>query len=314
MILLFILAVAVFTETTCLSTDAGQPNSIDTHVSFKNDRDLNRVIAAIFSEEFGYTLIGEKPVSLDESFLCLRGDEALKEKVGNFLELAFKNSPNFIVQTPVRNKRFSFCLIHKLALKRVINETEELKEFVRDRFLTVDRLFYHIQNTEESIFKIFKHKDFLLGLILGYGRANSEYYCRRNTIGEYLKKPPFFQLFPMVFNPNIYLYTPISIYFPDDYPRSSRKPTPKKEFGSLEAEWAWIRKMEWNLDKLCGPTPPYHSHYAHLPFYICRHGGDSEQIRDKYIKARSRLANLFYKRIPTEVVLEEASKKSRHNA
>lgn len=83
---------------------------------------------------------------------------------------------------------------------------------------------------------------------------------------------------------------------------------PKEEFGSLEAEWKWIKKIEWKLDGCRNPLPPYKLDYPLLPFYICRHGGDSEQVRKKYIKARGRLANLFYQRSPTDVVMKEASK------
>ena len=85
---------------------------------------------------------------------------------------------------------------------------------------------------------------------------------------------------------------------------------PERKFDSLEAEWEWIKKVKWDLFPLRKPEPP---DYIPLPFYICRHGGDSERVRSKYIQARERLANLFYKHSFTEVIANEAAKPEPFN-
>jgi hypothetical protein len=158
------------------------------------------------------------------------------------------------------------------------------------------------------VFEAFEFNDFLLGLVLGYGRSNSEYYCRRNALAEYLKTPLFFDVLPRIPHPRTCHMASIAFYFLDDYKRYTKAPTTKEGFSSLGAEWEWIKRVEWSLDNCQKPMPPYRLDYPRLPFYICRHGGDSEQLRERYIKARNRLANLFYNRSSTEAVLREASR------
>jgi hypothetical protein len=54
------------------------------------------------------------------------------------------------------------------------------------------------------------------------------------------------------------------------------------------------------------PAPPY---FVSLPFYVCRHGGDSELTREKYKKASSELAELFCNRSFQEGVTEMARRR-----
>ena len=287
----------------------GAQTHIGSPLSFCND-EIERNIGRLFKMELGYTLIGKKPVSIEEGRAFLEHDfSQQEEKIREFLIEAFKNSQSFILQLPADPKKcLPLTLIHKSALTKVINENEELNDFVTKKFVTIDKLFNHLQNSHEGIPKTFENNDFLLGLILGYGRSNPEYYCRRNELEAYLKTLFFFEMIPQNPNPRTCCLSPVVFYFLDDYERCKRVPVPKEKFGSLEAEWKWIKKIEWKLGCCRNPLPPYKMDYPLLPFYICRHGGDSEQVRKKYIKARDHLANLFYHRSPTDVVMKEALK------
>lgn len=68
------------------------------------------------------------------------------------------------------------------------------------------------------------------------------------------------------------------------------KPKPSSGFVSLEEEWLWLQNIRWELESEREAVPPY---FVALPLYLCRHGGDSEQIRKKYIRARATVAQLL---------------------
>jgi hypothetical protein len=294
--LIFIVAAHAFTSSSKLLAN----------VSYANDPQLERAIASIFTDELGYTLIGEKAVSIQEGDTDYLHDHPdVKERLFAFLTKAFKDSHRFIFKASMKDgKHLSIEFFNKIALKRVISEHLELQKFVRKKFITTDGFFSHLQHTKESVFKTFARDDFLLGLVFGYGRDNSDYYCRRCDVGTYLNKAPFFEIFQNNLKPHI-CGGKLVFFFLDDFSGKHARPPLKEDFGSLENEWEWLQEVHWNLGELCAPIPPY---YISLPFYVCRHGGDSEQIRNKYIKARDRLANLFYNRSFMEVIIEEATR------
>lgn len=53
------------------------------------------------------------------------------------------------------------------------------------------------------------------------------------------------------------------------------------------------------MKKKVNQSPPY---LLSLPFYICRHGGDSERTRERYKRGRARLASLFQKKSIQEAI------------
>ena len=68
-----------------------------------------------------------------------------------------------------------------------------------------------------------------------------------------------------------------------------------------------LNSLTQALDLEREAVPPYN---IALPFYVCRHGGDSELIREKYIRARAKLGDLFLGKTYKQAVKDEASKKS----
>ena len=288
----------------------------------KNDPELEFAVASLFIDELGYTLIGAKPVSLQEgSGPYLNKHPEVVKRVLSFLTEAFKNSPGFILKiSEIDEGYFDIELFCKAAIKKVIAENEELQIFIKKKFVDIDGFFSHVQRTKKSFLKTFDYNDFLLGLMLGYGRDNAEYYCRRNEVGTSLKKYPFFSMLSedLIVSDNlkpcVYGRATLSFFSPYDFLYRFKGKIidflPERKFDSLEAEWEWIKKVKWDLFPLRKPEPP---DYIPLPFYICRHGGDSERVRSKYIQARERLANLFYKHSFTEVIANEAAKPEPFN-
>jgi hypothetical protein len=96
-----------------------------------NQEEVEESVSRLFRTECGYTLLGEKPVSEEERPFFGHTDYQQEKKVREFLMTAFKNSPSFILRLPTDpNRCIPLTLIHKPALTRVINENEELKDFV----------------------------------------------------------------------------------------------------------------------------------------------------------------------------------------
>ena len=275
--------------------------------NFINDSELESALEGFFIDELGFTLIGAKPATIREGRTdYLDSHPEATSGLLRFLTETFQNSTRFILKASATNNKSCFIeFINKVALRKVIRENPELQAFVKKRFVDTEGFFAYLQHSEESLYRTFKGNDFLLGLVLGYGRTNSEYYCRKCDVGMYLKKSPFFEIFQNNLHPHI-LGGVLVFFLLDDFSENSKEIPSVKNFNSLEEEWQWIQDISWDLRNSCESAPP---HYLPLPFYICRHGGDSEAVRDKYLKARALLANLFYNRSFKEALLEEASKK-----
>ena len=144
---------------------------------------------------------------------------------------------------------------------------------------------------------------YLKGILLGYGDSNTQYFCQRCVVKKYFNTTSKVKLYFYIENlPGIFL--PVSRPQPRRY--AMIKPQPSPGFASLEAEQEWIEKVQWDLEKEREATPPY---FVALPLYICRHGGDSEMIREKYRRARVKLAKLFYGKSYRQAVEDEVRRK-----
>ncbi len=277
----------------------------------EDDQKLENGLKILFSKEMGYTLLGEKPVSIDEwSEDYLRSSSDI-EKMLQFLQRTFRGSPRFIFKSVLKDDGlYRIELIHKQALKEVIYGNRDLCSIVKKKFKNPEILLHELETSKERIFDLLESNDFLKGVVLGYGRANSKYFCRRCDLGFYLKKYPIVCILP--FNPkpsrrHVASLQKRSVCLEDTL-YADFEPKVNKNFDSLEDEWRWIQKVFWDLRKESLVSPPC---YLSLPVYVCRHGGDSERVRSKYVKARDRLANLLYSRSFKEVIMEEAGKEVR---
>jgi hypothetical protein len=299
MLMSFFAAIVVFISASSLMAEAPPVPGV-----VAVDSELEFALKSLFIRELGYTLIGTKPVTSEHPCYLEKNPELIK-KLRSFLNMVFKNSNTFILRMSEEcDTIFSVDFIHKTALRRVIRENPELQLFIKKKFGSINAFFSCLHH--KSIFKALNYDNFLLGLVLGYGRANAEYYCRRDAIGEYLHKYQIMGCAPFLAKPGTLITGCLSaFYFLDTPSFDIPAPTPKEEFGSLEAEWEWIRRVEWNLDKQRKPKPPY---YVRLPFYICRHGGDSELVRERYVKASGRLASLFCNRSAAAAIAKEAGR------
>ena len=268
-----------------------------------SDPDLEKGLMYLASQDFGYTLVGAKPVTIEQSMsFDLIINQKKRECLFSFLERTFHKSKNFIFNRLDRHGYFE--LINKKTLLKQIRQYKRLNRFVRKKYTTTRAFFNALKTSDITIFEALDHDSILIAIVLGYGEENGEFFKRRAQIGEYLQKYPIVAVFPFDQHPSPYWAFPShSTYFVE--PSPIVPPPLSPQFVSLDQEWNWIKRMEWRLCDNNNPEPPY---YISLPTYICRYGSESEHIHKTYLKARSRLAKLLCEKKFSEILVDEALK------
>ena len=254
---------------------------------------LEMFFSNLFCKEFGYTLIGEKPISVGEV-------EETEERCFSELEKAFDVSPNLVLKIFSDGPCRYIELINKRALRELVRRNPVVQNFVKKRFKNEREFYSQIEDRNKSIFTSTKNNDRIIGYLLGYDEANIEYYIRRVEVGLYLQKYPFVRHHPLPGgkysrNPFVFLNPRLR------YVRLQ----PSPGFDTLEAEWQWIKKVEWDIGEESEAVPP---RFVALPMYICRRGGTSEQAREKFKKASGRVAELFHDESFQSAVMEAAKR------
>jgi len=262
-----------------------------------NDKCIEEFFRSLFSREFGYTLVGIKPISIVEI-----GNE-YPQKVDDecFISLKdkFAKSPNFAIKIYSVGPLHCIELINRKAVRELVRRNSVLREYIKKEFRDEKDFYSKIEAPDRGIHRILKRNARIIGYLLGYDKTNIEYYIRRIEVGTYLQKYPFVRYHPIPggkYSNNPVIFLNQNLYYSPIHP--------SRGFNSLEAEWNWIQQVMWDVEEESAPTPP---HFVYLPLYICRHGGESEATRENFKKARSRVAELFYKKSFQEAVSEIAS-------
>lgn len=262
------------------------------------DKEFEDFCFDLFSREFGYTLIGIKPISTDElpcKYCNEKGERCLA-----ILREMFQGSPNFVLKIICSGPFRSIELINRKSLRKLVGRNCALRSFIMEVFGSEERFFSKIENPSRSIHRILRANDRMIGYCLGYDKTNIDYYLRRVELGIYLQKYPLVLFHPIPGGkysdcPNI--FTNMTL----DYEPLK----PRKGFDSLESEWQWIKDIEWDIEKNSDPTPPY---FVYLPVYVCRYGGGSETARERFKRASLQVAELFCGKKPSSVIAFFASK------
>lgn len=268
--------------------------------------ELESAYVTLFSKEFGYTLIGEKPASKKEfNDEYLYSHPHVISKLSESLKRNFQDSKKIFFKVfNENNHHFTAELIHLPAIKKIASDNVYLKDFIKKNFQNEADFYEKLKDPQVKLFDILQQDPYIIGIVLGYGDANSEYFCRRCQIGSYLKKYYFggpFSFYKGACLPWVQESWPQNI----KAPYALKKPEINLLFRSLEKEWCWIQDVWWELDEEREAKPPY---FIALPFYVCRHGGDSELTREKYKLARMKLAKLFSNTSIQEAVAKEIAK------
>lgn len=269
------------------------------------DRDIESAYRDVFTNELGYTLIGVKPVSLDElQYYYLHINPGSVKKFIESLGNTFKDSNSYVFKWFNWGENyFHIELVHKKSLRALLSKSEFLKAIIKKKFDNIDTFFSMMENPSFSVFDI--NNELAVGLLLGYGEESSKHYCRFCSVGEYLRKRPFVRWH----NSDINMWTcllqndlPGTIYLP----YTVKAPKPNLKFDSLESEWEWLKSIDWDLFDMIEEsraTPPC---FINLPYYRCRKSSKSYALRAKYIQAREKLAKVFQGKSYQEAVRDMA--------
>lgn len=104
--------------------------------TFSQDRDLESAYRTFFSKEFGYTLIGEKPVSIEDGIESeyLATHPTLLKKFLSSLQQTFSSSRQILLKIFWEGDFYWIEMIHKPALKKLIGHNRQLRHFIRGKF------------------------------------------------------------------------------------------------------------------------------------------------------------------------------------
>lgn len=261
-----------------------------------------------FTCAFGFTLLGTKPASIMDEWenrYLFHHHRLRPDLSAQFLQSmthVFAQSPNFIFKRVDRYRNWWSCeLINVAAVQQLIDETPELQEFTRANYENMTNFYAAMHDPKIGIFELLKWDAYCIGLVLGYGKTNAAYYCQRIRIGRqldrhYLKWCQTSRHCDTCGRPGL-LMRDIEI------PYAKRPPQHSQGFNSVMEEWDWLCRVWWNLRVESEPKAPF---FIYLPRYICRHGGDSEAVRENYVKAAERLAELFHEKSFQQAVCEVA--------
>ena len=258
--------------------------------------DFENELMAIFSREFGYTLIGAKPVSVEDVSEFLSKDIKTKEAFFLYLEKVFFKSGKFILRI-FRSLNY-LELIDTASLSEQISKNRKFRNFVYKKYQSKDKFFDILRNSDMDIFAALNHNPILVGIALGYGEENAKFFLRRCDIAEYLQKYPIISVFPFDQPPGHFQVAPIARFVNPD---RIHVPTALPQFQSLEQEWESILKSERK-----GPetetSPPY---YIAIPSYVSKYGTESDAIHAGFFSARDKLARLFCAKKPSQAIVGE---------
>jgi hypothetical protein len=250
----------------------------------------------MFSDDFGYTLVGAKPASLDDS------SYRYQKSLADYLHRTFEGSNRFIF----REIGQSLWLINIPEMRRAVSSYSLLRSFIVKKFGSVDEFFDYIRYGDENLFEILDKKDDLIGIALGYGLDNGRFCNRRAELLTYLRKCPITWGYPFEIIPCVYYIAPLSGRCVTRCIYRINKPEPSSSFKSLEEEWKWIEQNEWDLSDEAIPEVPY---YIWLPTYISCKSAEAQGVHKRFVRARSKLARLFYSKKPSEAIAQEALKR-----
>jgi hypothetical protein len=277
-----------------LSTQEELPSQTEfVKMEFASPEEREAFFADLFSREFGYTLVGTKPISIDEN--SGRFSSKIWKSSIEDLKGLFSKSTNFIFKAFFHNDDYySIELINRKAVRELVRRNSVVRSYIKKMFASEADFYSKIEDPERSIFKILKNNDALIGYLFGYDRQNINYYIRRIEVGMYLQKYPLVRYHPIPGGkysdcPSVFLNA--RLYY--------KHLKPSKGFDSLEDEWQWIKRVEWGISEESNPIPPY---FVYLPMYICRHGTDSQAKRDRFREESYKVAELFCNKTFREAV------------
>ncbi len=150
----------------------------------------------VINHSFGYTLFGEKPMSLAGCFTNLPyyQSSVLRQSYATLLagmktwKIHKEDLPtkNFLLkfQKLSQGGRFSIYLINKTATLKAIEKHIDFFCKVLKRDVTAEQLLMELCMQETTVEEVLHNHEGLKGILLGYGVRNALLYHRREEISE----------------------------------------------------------------------------------------------------------------------------------
>lgn len=168
----------------------------------------------IFEQDFGYTLFGNKPVSLavyflnpsfDTVFCSKRGSLFPIVKVWSILEknIISHLQGNYVLLKQIDRAKnhhlFQIIIINKCSFLQTVAEHLDLFCELLEKKISPKELLDEVILNQRSLWDILNSNEALYGIILGYGKDNSLAFKRKMELGQVFrpdcqnsqKKPPF---------------------------------------------------------------------------------------------------------------------------
>lgn len=146
-------------------------------------------IKSFVANDFGYTLLGVKPISMsygDNYFNRGMSDEC-KEEAKEFLVKTISSSQRFVL------RRFSryWALIDLDALFGLMSTSKTFSKFVTVNFGSFREFLYGLLMEKGGVDEFFRGDTVILAIVLGYGEKNGRSYLECKRLRELRRHCPF---------------------------------------------------------------------------------------------------------------------------
>lgn len=272
---------------------------------------LEAFLRSIILEDGGcYVLFGDKPAALMH-YLDIEGSKLpnmdFSEQIFDFAWLSleqvgykiwcrsqklFTVSKYALIRVPHcwHPGRSVIILVHKQRLERIIREHWDDFRIVFPQFVSWKELTNALFNNTDMWQKITRMHEPLLGVILGYGKQNAEFYQRKTELTDYLFPVQKHWVFPVTKSP-------------------IRKLMARPPFTSLAEEYS---DLEAKSGGLVDPTkiPNFHLTLIHpVGFLVDVSQTNIAEVRMKYACEYREVARVFQKGNFLETILQELTAK-----
>ena len=269
------------------------PKRLNKNLELMVENKLRRV----FTECCGYTLIGEKPVSIEYFGQYDFPNQGDKTVFFEELERVFKGSKKFILKIVHFNGCYSeIALINVRLIKDLAINDRYFSQFVVKHYKSIENFFTSLSNPHIHIVETLKWDTVAIGIVLGFGTENSKFFQRYMDVGLHLRRYPFICLLPFEPKPLPLMLAPIPI--DANVPFNPCIPKQNPKFVSFEDE---LEEMERVKDSV-GFKDMEIPYMIQLPFFISKKGNKSDRLHRRYLHARNKLSRIFLNKKFREII------------
>jgi hypothetical protein len=235
----------------------------------------------VYQSHFGYTLFGDKPVSIAgyfnqepiENLFCGQWDRSNLRNLWKIWEKYQKNLTikEYILlnETDVDVEGIQvISLINKKAFTAKIREHIDLFQSILGNHITPEFLLDGVSLPHASLFRLLKCNEGLYGILLGYGKNNSFAFKRRLELAKLVD--PLYRDFPIYFSLNF--------------------PQPSSEFSSFSEEYE-------SLQTQLVPFPRKHelSHIVFPYMVVLENDDETVHLEKRYREDRKKIVQTYSK-------------------